>query len=254
MANSKQKPVPEGPKRSPGKSKFSLPRKEAPPIDGSYLDRLFADFKNQSQEVQDQGFTANAAASSSALQPEPASAAVKQPSEVGDALPVAPVVEPEEAKLREPATPGLVPFPQIEPAEPLKIPQELIVVPEPLSTPLRSSPVPRVAPQREKPRASASQGVDDDDDSQLLDRWKKKHRLSKGEIKVLRVMVGLCRQEGGDSCFIKIPHLMEAAELKERQTQLVLKSLRELSLIDKIADYSNVDRMGTQYRVNLDTE
>ena len=47
MANSKQKPVPEGVKRSPGKSKFSIPRKEAPPIDGSYLDRLFADYDRQ---------------------------------------------------------------------------------------------------------------------------------------------------------------------------------------------------------------
>ena len=49
MANSKQKPVPEGVKRSPGKSKFSIPRKEAPPIDGSYLDRLFADYDKQKQ-------------------------------------------------------------------------------------------------------------------------------------------------------------------------------------------------------------
>lgn len=240
MANSKQKPVPEGSKRSPGKSKFSLPRKEAPPIDGSYLDRLFADFKNQSQEVQNQGFTA-------------APAEVDQPSEVGGALPTTPVAEPGEANLREPSTPGLVPFPQIEPAEPPKVPQELTVAPEPLSTPSRSSPVPRVVPQREKPRTRAPQDVVDDD-SQLLDRWKKKHRLSKGELKVLRVMLGLCRQDGADSCFIKIPHLMEAAELRERQTQLVLKSLRELGLIDKIADYSNVDRLGTQYRVNLDAE
>ena len=67
-------------------------------------------------------------------------------------------------------------------------------------------------------------------------------------------MLDLCHQGGGDSCFVKIPHLMEAAELKERQTQLVLKSLRELSLIDKIADYSNVDRLGTHYRLNLDAE
>jgi len=253
VANSKQKPVPEGSKRSPGKSKFSLPRKEAPPIDGSYLDRLFADFKNQSQAVQDQGFTVTDAASPSVRQPEPASAAINQPSEVGDAPPVAPIVELGEANLREPVTPEVVPFPQVEPEEPSKVSQELMVVPESLSTPSRPSPVPKAVSQREKPRARAPQGFAGDD-SQLLDRWKKKHRLSKGEFKVLRVMLGLCRQDGGDSCFVKISHLMEAAELRERQTQLVLKSLREFGLIDKIADYSNVDRRGTEYRVNLNAE
>lgn len=253
MANPKQKPVPEGSKRSPGKSKFSLPRKDAPPIDGSYLDRLFADFKNQSQAVQDQEFTVADSASPSVRQSEPASAAVNQSSEVGDAPPVAPFVELGEANLREPATSDPVPFPQIEPAEPPKISQELAVVPESLSTPSRPSPLPKVVSQREKPRASAHQDIADDD-SQLLDRWKKKHRLSKGEFNVLRVMLDLCRQGGGDSCFVKISYLMEAAELRERQTQLVLKSLRELGLIDKIADYSNIDRLGTQYRVALDTE
>ncbi|MET0622905.1 MAG: hypothetical protein ABW250_07995, partial [Pyrinomonadaceae bacterium] len=241
MANSKQKPVPEGPKRSPGKSKFSMPRKEAPPIDGSYLDRLFTDFKNQSQEVQGQEFTTDPAGLPSVIQPEStsASAAVNHPSEAGAVQPVAPVVETREADLREPASPELIPFPQIEPAEPPKVAQELTGVPSSLSTPSRPRVIPRAVSQQEKPRAPVSQGVIGDD-SQLLDKWKKKHRLSKGEFKVLRVMLDLCQQDGGDSCFVKIPHLMEAAELKERQTQLVLKSLRELGLIEKIADYSNV--------------
>jgi hypothetical protein len=245
--------VPEGSKRSPGKSKFSMPRKEAPPIDGSYLDRLFTDFKNQSQEVQGQGFTTDPAGLPSVLQPESTSAAVKHTSEAGDVRPAAPAVEPGKADLREPASPELIPFPQIEPAEPPKVAQELTGVPDSLSNPSRPRSLPRAVSQREKPRAPVPQDVPSDD-SQLLDKWKKKHRLSKGEFKVLRVMLDLCHQGGGDSCFVKIPHLMEAAELKERQTQLVLKSLRELSLIDKIADYSNVDRLGTHYRLNLDAE
>jgi hypothetical protein len=245
--------VPEGSKRSPGKSKFSMPRKEAPPIDGSYLDRLFTDFKNQSQEVQGQELTADTTDSPTVLQGGSAEALGNQHSEVGDAPPVMPAVEFGEANLRGPASPRLAPFPQIEPVESPKAPQEFTTVPSSSSTPSRPSHVPRAISQREKLRASAHQSIAGDD-SQLLDKWKKKHRLSKGEFKVLRVMLVLCHQGGGDSCFIKIPHLMEAAELRERQTQLVLKSLRELGLIDKIADYSNVDRRGTQYRVNLEAE
>ncbi len=229
-----------------------MPRKEAPPIDGSYLDRLFTDFKNQSQEVQGQGFTVDSAGSPSVLLPDSAAESVNQPSEVGDAPLVVPAVGLGEANLREPVSPGLAPSPQIELVESPKAPQELTTVPSFSSPPSRPSPLPKAVNQREKPRASIHQGVAAD--SQLLDKWKKKHRLSKGEFKVLRVMLDLCHQGGGNSCFIKIPHLMEAAELRERQTQLVLKSLRELGLIDKIADYSNVDRRGTQYRVNLEAE
>lgn len=73
-------------------------------------------------------------------------------------------------------------------------------------------------------------------------------------MKVLRVMLGLCRESGGDGCYIKVPQLMMAAELKERQTQLVLRSLRELGLIEKLTEYSNADRIGTKYRVSFDAD
>jgi len=78
--------------------------------------------------------------------------------------------------------------------------------------------------------------------------------LGKGEVKVLRVMLGMCREAGGDVCYVKIPQLMQAAELRERQTQLVIRSLRELGLIEKVAEYSNLDRLGTQYRVVFDAD
>jgi RIO-like serine/threonine protein kinase len=92
------------------------------------------------------------------------------------------------------------------------------------------------------------------DDESLLERWKKRHRLSKGEVKVLRVMARMCREAGGDYCYVKIPQLMADAELKERQTQLVLRSLRALGLVEKLADYSNADRIGTKYRVSFKSE
>jgi hypothetical protein len=64
----------------------------------------------------------------------------------------------------------------------------------------------------------------------------------------------MCRETGTDQCYVKIPRLMADAELKERQTQLVLRSLRELRLIEKLAEYSNADRMGTKYRVLFQAE
>lgn len=91
------------------------------------------------------------------------------------------------------------------------------------------------------------------DDAILLDKLKKKHRLGKGEINVLRVMIRLCWDSGTDYCFIKIPQLMADSGLKERQTQVVLRNLRELQLIEKLADYSNIDRLGTKYKVNFDS-
>ncbi len=78
--------------------------------------------------------------------------------------------------------------------------------------------------------------------------------MGKGEVKVLRAMLGMCREAGGDACYVKIPQLMQAAELRERQTQLVIRSLRELGLIEKVGEYSNLDRLGTRYRVVLDAD
>jgi hypothetical protein len=67
-------------------------------------------------------------------------------------------------------------------------------------------------------------------------------------------MLGMCREAGGNVCYIKIPQLMQAAELRERQTQLVLRSLRELGLVEKVAEYSNLDRLGTRYHVLIDAD
>src|SRR5215813_588295 len=44
MANTKRKPE-EPLKRSPGKSKFVFPKREAPPVDNTYFDRLFSELQ-----------------------------------------------------------------------------------------------------------------------------------------------------------------------------------------------------------------
>lgn len=247
MANSKQKPVLEGVKRSPGKSKFSIPRKEAPQIDGSYLDRLFADYDKQSQELQGQN---DAAPPPSVESPEP---------------PV--VVEPPRTEAHEaavtlmPTTPGAEISEQKTPAGPVPFPQQEMPDnhdADPAAD-VRSNTTPAVkapvtAARLPRPKPATVPSVSPDGDAELLDKWKKKHRLGKGEVKVLRVMLGICREAGGDVCYIKIPQLMQAAELRERQTQLVIRGLRELGLIEKVAEYSNLDRLGTRYRVVLDAD
>lgn len=239
--------MPEGVKRSPGKSKFSIPRKEALPIDGSYLDRLFADYDRQTQELQGQ---TDAASPGTVPPPEPP-AVVEQPrpdpeESAAKSSPATPVAEISEQIT--PATP--VPFPQQETIVNREVQPEAVIRPE-LPPAIKASETAARLP-RQKPAQASS--APPEGDAELLDKWKRKHRLGKGEVKVLRVMLGMCREASGDSCYVKIPQLMQAAELKERQTQLVIRSLRELGLIEKVAEYSNMDRLGTKYRVILDAD
>ena len=247
MANSKQKPVPEGVKRSPGKSKFSIPRKEAPPIDGSYLDRLFADYDRQTQELQSQG---DAAPTPLVESPDPHAVADQPRPEIEEAAAVTPTTTSTVTKISE-QTPAAVPVPFSR--------NESTVNQEAVLAPVWPEVIPKVSPPQTAPRSPrrvpvAASSVAPDGDAELLDKWKRNHRLGKGEVKVLRAMLGMCREAGGDACYVKIPQLMQAAELRERQTQLVIRNLRELGLIEKVAEYSNFDRLGTRYRVVLDAD
>lgn len=235
MANSKQKPVPEGAKRSPGKSKFSIPRKEAPPIDGSYLDRLFADYEQQTKAVEG-GSVESAAAESlppaiGEQKPEipKETAAISAPAEVSQpAAPPPPVLSPVEEEVPQNEEEAATQSP------PLEVPQ--------LVTP------PTVTDKPEE-RASEPSPVPPAVDEELIQRLVRLHRLSKGEAGILRVMIRLCQESESDTCYIKIPQLMAITGLKDRQTQRVLKSLSELQIIEKVAEYSNADRLGTKYRV-----
>lgn len=248
MANSKQKPAPEAAQRRPGKTKFSLPRREAPPVDGSYLDRLFADYEKQTREQEGQPAATLPEAKVSGRQhltefPRPT------PTDPADE----PLVETAPTEVGQAPPPEVtVPFPppEVVPAEaadssPLPLPEE----PEDFAAGEAQS---AGVVEQEQPVAASSPVLHDDEP--LLERWKKRHRLSKGEVKVLRVMARMCHEAGGDHCYVKIPQLMADAELKERQTQLVLRTLQGLGLIEKLAEYSNADRMGTKYRVVFESE
>ena len=237
MANTKQKPAPEGAKRSPGKSKFSIPRKDAPPVDGSYLDRLFADYDKQTKELAAQG-TAPAAAeevSGPAAVAGPGAKTHETPAAAHDARPMPRV--------------GPLPSPEVESA-PTEVEESAARRPAP-AAPAPEAPE-RVAPAESIPGAEARpRPAVPADDALLLENLKKKHRLGKGEVKVLRAMLGMCRAADANHCYLKIPRLMVDSNLKERQTQLVLRNLRELGLIEKLADYSNADRLGTKYRLTF---
>ena len=241
MANTKQKPTPEGATRSPGKSRFSIPQREAPPIDGSYLDRLFADYKKQSQELENKDPGAAASAESSSL-----------PAEIGKE--VAPETAPSLTSESVRDTPPLASsvtqpqLPDVE-ARSATIQQPSTSEPSPQPSPAGARRTHRAAPVAETPAPPPSEFPRDD--TVFFEKLKKKHRLGKGEINVLKAMIHFCQESGADYCYIKIPQLMAASGLKERQTQVVLRNLREMELIEKLADYSNIDRLGTKYKVNF---
>jgi hypothetical protein len=241
--------VPEGVKRSPGKSKFSIPRKEAPPIDGSYLDRLFADYDKQTQELE--GRTDTPPAAQAVETPQPPTVVEQSQAEVAESTDTSMSATTGAQITEQTPSTGPVTFPQKEiTASHEAGPAAAAVRPD--VTLATRTPETEARLVRQKPAAPTIE--DPDGDAQLLDKWKKKHRLSKGEVKVLRVMLGMCRESDDEGCYIKIPQLMQAAELRERQTQLVLRSLRELGLIEKVAEYSNLNRLGTKYRVVPDAD
>lgn len=236
MANSKQKPVPEGTKRSPGKSKFSIPRKEAPPIDGSYLDRLFADYEQQTKAIE--GSSVESAEVGTLPPPVVEEKKPETPKET------AAISTP--AEVSPPATPPPPVLPPVEEAGPQNVEEAATQGPPPeVPQSVETATVKEKPEERTPEPAPMPPGIDEE----LIQRLVKLHRLSKGEAGVLRVMIHLCQESESNTCYIKIPQLMAITGLKDRQTQRVLKSLSELQIIEKVAEYSNADRLGTKYRV-----
>lgn len=82
-------------------------------------------------------------------------------------------------------------------------------------------------------------------------RWKQVYRLNKGEISVMRVMFSLTHAKGVSECYIKVPEVAEAARLKKRRCQYVIRGLEELGFLDRLEEYDPSVRLGIKYRVNL---
>jgi hypothetical protein len=229
--------VPEGVKRSPGKSKFSIPRKEAPPIDGSYLDRLFADFNRQTKELEAGGDAAQATEA--------------------EATERTGLAEHEESKALAGTVPEAItgevapPAPRLQPV-PSPVEEKEFPAPLEAETPV-SHPVTPTKTEKESvtrtPALKPTKTPHTFEGQELVEKLVKVHRLSKGEAGVLRAMIRMCEEGGSDICYVKIPSLMAATGLKDRQTQRVLKSLSELQLIERLAEYSNADRRGIKFKV-----
>jgi hypothetical protein len=67
----------------------------------------------------------------------------------------------------------------------------------------------------------------------------------------MRVMFTLTHEKGVSECYIKVPEVAEAAQLKKRRCQYVIRGLEELGFLDRLEEYDPSVRLGTKYRVNL---
>jgi hypothetical protein len=105
----------------------------------------------------------------------------------------------------------------------------------------------RLRPAVVKPAAPPAEGSVE----HYTQRWKQVYRLNKGEISVMRVMFTLTHEKGVSECYIKVPEVAEAAQLKKRRCQYVIRSLEEMGFLDRLEEYDPSVRLGTKYRVNL---
>jgi hypothetical protein len=112
--------------------------------------------------------------------------------------------------------------------------------------PRRETPAPKPRPVSAPVPVSAEAGVE-----VHATRWKQVYRLNKGEINVMRVMFGLSHARGTDVCFIKVGEVAEAAQLKKRRCQYVIRSLETFGFLDRLGEYDPSNRLGLQYRVHL---
>ena len=221
--NQKQEPVTA---RKPGRSRFSIPRKEAPQIDGSYLDHLFADFQQQSTEVSD---------SPTNFHTHPLTS-VNSPISV----PGVPSSNPAISQLL--IDDGLsVPLPHIHPTIPIK--------PDPNEKNRAES---EKNQKNQKKITSAKKKISPliSENEQFI-RLTKQFRLAKGEISTLQLMLDMCREQGTDTCYIKIPQISLATQLSHRQTQRILFRLQEAGFVERLSGYSNADKLGILFRLTL---
>lgn len=254
MTNTKRKPE-ETPKRSPGKSKFVFPKREAPPVDNTYFDRLFSelqeekpdsDILTQVSEVSNiaeagrtsvnEELTGQAALSSNQITSLPQIAEIPEPSRFDN----------ETTQFNE--LPKIEPLNQVYTSEPssLDYPPESIT-----SKPLPSPAISQGDNQFRTAPEQAFNAYCKPDTSSYVDWLKLKYRLSKGEANVFRYLLGATHDQGQSECYITIPKLAEAASLTTRGCQLALKSLQMRGFVVRTEEYDPANRLGIKIQVNL---
>ena len=253
MANTKRKPE-EAPKRSPGKSKFVFPKREAPPVDNTYFDRLYSELQ---QEKPDSDI------------PTPAN----EVSILTDANPIPGNEElTDEAALNSNQSPSLSHIAEIsetshvdnktahfnESPENETLNQDLagqISGPEFTleSTTSKQLTFPAISSEDKHTWADSEQALNTyckPETSSYVDQLKLKYRLSKGEANVFRYLLGATHDTGQGECYITIPKLAEAASLTTRGCQLALKSLQMRGFVVRTEEYDPTNRLGIKIQVN----
>lgn len=246
MAKTKPKPDTE-PTRKPGRPRFTLPRHETPPIDGSYLTNLFADFQGKSIAANGlsalsgtltpspQGPETAAVAPGAAASAAPTDTDKAQPPTVATSQAVLPVALNEGKSSKKPTRP-----------------KKSARLSETTAEPSHAEPKPIAPPNDQfavqgKSVATKSERFAGYDEP--LARLGQQFRLTKSELAVLQLLRDLARDNDTGDCYLKVPHLAETTQLSHRQIQRILRQLEMMGLIEKIADYSNADRLGMLFRL-----
>ena len=205
--------------RKPGRSRFSIPRKEAPQIDGSYLDHLFADFQK-----------------SSAL-PEPP---------ILQSVPFTPALSPAQTSAPGHEAPEIL--------LPATVERKKTVNNQKKFTTQKN--IPAWANVENEPIIVNHEPFVTENESFTTEsapffKLAKQFRLAKGEVIALQTMLDMCRERSADTCYIKIPQFSVAIQLSHRHTQRILLRLREGGFIERLSDYSNADNLGILFRLTL---
>lgn len=254
MANTKRKPE-ETPKRSPGKSKFVFPKREAPPVDNTYFDRLYSELQEQKPDSDVPASVGEAAIleepnrslgdealNDPAVLTADKDIALSHIAEISGTIPL----DNESIHISE--LPGDEPLNQ----NPTSEPNRLELAPEIVKSTRLTSTV--TSPEGENIWAAHEQALDiycKPETSNYVDRLKLKYRLSKGEANVFRYLLGASHDKGQGECYITIPKLADSANLTTRGCQLALKSLQMRGFVVRTEEYDPSNRLGIKIMVNL---
>jgi hypothetical protein len=254
MANAKRKPE-ETPKRSPGKSKFVFPKREAPPVDNTYFDRLYSELKEQKpgsdtpNPVDDISILAEASrtpgdekGNDQAALNSNQSTAFSHTAEIPEANPF----DNETARFNE--LPENEPLDQdlaSEPSSPAFTPKKIAL------KRLTSQAINAVDKHTWAAPEQALNAYCKPETSSYVDQLKLKYRLSKGEANVFRCLLGATHDKGLGECYITIPKIAEMASLTTRGCQLALKSLQIRGFVVRAEEYDPTNRLGVKIQVNL---
>jgi hypothetical protein len=254
MANTKRKPE-ETPKRSPGKSKFVFPKREAPPVDNTYFDRLYSELQEQKPDSDmpaSVGEVAifeepNESLGEEALN-EHAVLNVDQDLDLSHVAEISAAVPLDKERIHISESPG----DEAHNQDLISEPNRLELAPERVESTQLASTI--ISPEGENIWAAHEKTLSvycKPETSSYVDRLKLKYRLSKGEANVFRYLLGASHDKGQGECYITIPKLAETACLTTRGCQLALKSLQMRGFIVRTEEYDPTNRLGIKIHVNL---